>query len=307
MSTLRSYAPIGLGLGVALLLAGCGGTTTPAAAAATTPTAAASGAPRPAATRGAGGGGVSGTIAYVSGQLMQVQDSSMQTAVAWTGTTTIEKEAAGTLADVVAGKCVVATSFSAAARSGTATAAPTPEPTVDPNAPATRVVVTDPVNGTCQVGGGAGGFAGRTSGQAPTGQGGTVPSGRPSGAATGGFGARALGLHTGLVTGVSGDTVSIQTTAQGGTHSTATFTVDSTTAYTTTVKADAGAIVVGQCAAAFGPSDSSGQVTATTITVSAPVSGTCSSFAAGRAGAGFAGRGNRSGTGATGTQGGSNA
>jgi hypothetical protein len=302
MSPLRTSAPIGLGLGLALLLAGCGGgTTTPQAAGATGNAAAPSSAPQPARTPGAGGGGVSGTIAYVSGQLMQVQDTSMQSAVTWTGTTTISKETAGTLADVTAGRCVVATSFTATqGGTGTSTAAPTVQPTVDPNAPATRVIVTDPVNGACQVGGFGGGGA-------PTGQARGVPTARPSGGA-GGFGAaRAAGIHTGLVTGVAGDTVSIQTTGQNGTKGTATFTVGSATTYTTTVKADASAIVVGQCASAFGPADTSGQVTATSITVSAPVNGTCTSFSANRAG-GFGGR-NRggAGTGSTGTQGGSNA
>lgn len=309
MSPLRTYAPLGLGLGVVLLLAGCGGGTTPQAAA-TTPAPAATGAPRPAATPGADGGGVSGTIAYVSGQLMQVQDTSMQTAVGWTASTTIEKETAGTLADVTTGSCVVATSFTAGTAAG-ASAAPTAVPTVDPNAPATRVVVTQPVDGTCRaaaVGGAFGGGA-RTPGQEPSGAAGQ-PRTRPSGAPTGGFagGARAFGIHTGLVTGVSGDTVSIQTTGQGGATSTATFTVGASTTYTTTVKADAGAIVVGQCAAAFGPSDSSGTVAATSITVSAPTNGQCSSFSATRAGGGFAGRGgSRGGTGTGTTQGGSNA
>lgn len=310
MSTLRTYAPLGLGLGLALLLAGCGGGTTSSQAAATQPAPAASAAPQPARTPGAGGGGVSGTIAYVSGQLMQVQGGSMQTAVAWTGTTTISKETAGTLADVRVGSCVVATSFTLGT-GGTSTAAPTAQPTVDPNAPATRVIVTPSVDGTCRIGalGGSGGgaFTGRTPGQAPSG----MPTARPSGSASGGFGAaRAAGIHTGLVTGVSGDTVSIRTTGQNGTAGTATFTVDGATTYTTTVKADAAAIVVGQCATAFGPSDTSGQVNATSITVSAPVDGTCPSFSANRGGNGF-GRtgGTRSGNGSTGTstQGGSNA
>ena len=237
----------------------------------------------------------------------------MQTAVGWTASTTIEKETAGTLADVTAGSCVVATSFTAGTAGTGASAAPTAVPTADSNAPVTRVVVTQPVDGTCRaaaVGGAFGGGA-RTPGQEPSGAA-SQPRTRPSGAPAGGFagGARAIGFHTGLVTGVSGDTVSIQTTGQGGATSTATFTVGASTTYTTTVKADASAIVVGQCAAAFGPSDSSGTVTATSITVSAPTNGQCSSFSVTRAGGGFAGRGgSRGGTGAgaTGTQGGSNA
>jgi hypothetical protein len=330
MPTLRTAAPLGLGLGiVAILLAGCsGGGATPNAAA-TTPAAAATGAPQPAGTQDPARGGVSGTIAYVSGQLMQVQDTSMQTAVTWTGTTTITKEQAGALTDVVAGKCVVATAIpvGTGGAGGTSTAAPTAQPTVDPNAPVTRVIITDPVSGKCTVGAftGGGGFTGRTPGQAPSGSadGQGRPSGAPSGFPTGGAGfggggARAFGVHNGLVTAVSGDTVTVQTTAQNGTESSSTFTVDSTTTYTTTVTSDASAIVVGQCAAVFGPSDNTGKVTATSITVSAPTNGKCSSFSTNRAGGGFAGRGGNSGTGtrnrggnggsgSTSTQGGSNA
>jgi hypothetical protein len=313
MPTLRTYAPLGLGLGIALLLTGCGGGggATPSAAA-TSPAAAAQGAPAPAGTQDPTRGGVSGTIAYVSGQLMQVQDTSMQTAVTWTGTTTFSKQAAGTLADVAAGKCVVATSFTVGT-GGTSTAAPTAQPTVDPNAPATRVIITDPVSGKCTGIGGFGGGTGRTPGQQPSG----APTARPSGAPTGGFGGGARGfggVHDGLVTGVSGDTVSLQTTAQDGTQSTSTFTVDASTTYTKTVTADQSAIVVGQCAAVFGPSDNSGKVTATSITVSAPTNGQCSSFGTNRAGNGFAGRGGTGGGrtrggngGSTSTQGGSNA
>ena len=49
------------------------------------------------------------------------------------------------------------------------------------------------------------------------------------------------------------------------------------TTYTRTVAADASAIVVGQCATARGEADDSGKVTATSITVSAPTDGECSS------------------------------
>ena len=127
-----------LGAVVALTLAGCGGATakaaTPAAAA---PSASAS------ARAGAGTqqdrGGVRGTIAAVTGQVMQLQDASSQTAVEWTSSTTITKQVAGTLADVTDGVCVLATT----AGSGTATASA--------SGAATSVTITQPVNGACTV------------------------------------------------------------------------------------------------------------------------------------------------------------
>ena len=321
MTRIRTLAPLsGVGLGLVLLLAGCsgGGTTNPPAG---TPSAGASaapsGAPQPETTPGARANpGVSGTIAYVSGQLMQVQDSSMQTAVAWTSATTFRTEVSGTLADVTAGECVVASGALTGVTGSTA--APTPSAT------AVRVTITEPVDGKCAAGmfGGAGGFPGGRPTAMPGGDGG-MPEGRPtdlpSGIPTGGsFGndSRAFGARTaGLVTAVDGSTITVQVTGQDGTTTTATATVDASTTYTKTVAADASAVVVGQCASAFGTADSSGKVTATSVTVSAPVDGTCSSLATGRAGSGLtgsrtggSGQGYRNhGTGSTGTTGGTNA
>ncbi len=323
MSHLRTLAPLGFGLGLALVLAGCsgGGTTNePAAAATGVPSDGASAAPAPEGTAGTRTNpGVSGKIAYVSGQLMQVQDSDSQTAVAWGDTTTITSQVSGTLADVVAGVCITATS-AATTTDGTSTAAPSADATA--SGPATQVAITDPVDGACTTTGfggsggfpGGGTFSGGTPGQMPSGmatampggdggQGGQVPGDLPSGFPTDGTfggGARAFGARTsGLVTAVDASTITVQTTAQDGTTSTATATVDASTTYTKTVTADASAIVVGQCASAFGESDSSGKITATSITVSAPTDGTCSSFGTGR-GTGL--MGSRSGSGGEGSR-----
>lgn len=276
-----------LGAVVVLTLAACGGGSGTTKAQAAAPAASASAGAR--AGTGAAQqdrGGVRGTIAAVTGQLMQLQDTSSQTAVAWTSSTTITAQVAGTLADVKPGVCVLATTV----RSGTATASA--------SGAATSVTVSEPVNGACTAGfgGGAGGVPG---GGMPSG----MPTGapgdgtRPSGAPTGGTGGFARPVD-GLVTAVSGDTITVQTTtgtSGTATTGTATVTVDSATTYRTTKPADATAIVVGQCATARGQADSSGKVTATSIVVSAPTNGTCVT-----ANRGFGG--NRSGQGQTGQQ-----
>lgn len=257
-----------LGAVVVLTLAACGGGSGTAKAQAAAPAASAS-----AGTRSGSGtnqqdrGGVRGTIAAVTGQVMQLQDTSSQTAVEWTSSTTITQQVAGTLADVTAGVCVLATT----ATSGTATASA--------SGAATSVTITQPVNGACTTG-----FAGATGGT------GAPRSGMPSGAPTGapGYGTRPSGAPTGggsfvrpvdgLVTAVSGDTITVQTTtgtSGTATTGTATVKVDSATTYRTTKAADASAIVVGQCATARGQADSSGKVAATSIVVSAPTNGTC--------------------------------
>lgn len=271
----RAWA-LPLGAVVVLTLAACGGGAANAKAPAAPAASASAGA-----RSGSGGGaaqqdrgGVRGTIAAVTGQVMQLQDTSSQTAVAWTSSTVISQQVAGSLADVTPGVCILATTAS----SGTATAST--------SGAATFVTITQPVNGAC-----AAGFGG-AAGAAP---GGGMPTGaprsgaRPSGAPTGGAGGFARPVD-GLVTAVSGSTITVQTTTRaagtsgtatpgtaspGTTTGTATVTVDSATTYRTTKTADASVIVVGQCATARGQADTSGKVTATSIVVSPPTNGTC--------------------------------
>lgn len=121
--------------GFALTACGAGAstpTTTPAVATATRT-----------AGPGPGGGqripGVSGLIAAVDGTTMQVQSSTKQTAVGWTATTSVARTAAGTLADIVAGSCVVVRSASS---DGSA-------PDAGGGVTATSVQVSAAVNGAC--------------------------------------------------------------------------------------------------------------------------------------------------------------
>ncbi len=288
MTRTRWLVPVAL----ALVLAGCssGGDSTPAPAPSTS-----AGDPPAAAGQRPGGGGTSGLIAYVSGQLMQVQTDDMQTAVTWTDATEITAQVPASLADVVPGVCVTATRSVAAGSSD-----------AGEDAPVAQVAITQPVDGECGLTFGPMGGAGWDSDDLPSG----FPTDRPEGFPTdlpegarpggmptdmptdmpmpgdmpdgmpgdmpgdmpgGGFG----GVTAGLVTTVSGSTITVETTERDGTSSTATVTVDDATAYTTTAASDAGAIVVGQCVLARGEADSTGTVTATTLVVSAPTDGEC--------------------------------
>lgn len=95
------------------------------------------------------------------------------------------------------------------------------------------------------------------------------------------------GLTAGLVTEVSGSTITVESTgiptgdddgtAAGGDATTTTVTVDDATAYTTTAATDASAIAVGLCVLAQGEADDSGQVAATSLTLSEPGDDGCTS------------------------------
>jgi hypothetical protein len=242
-------------------------------------TACSAAAPTSAPTRAAGTGaptggggqrpGVSGTIAAASDGLLQVQSTSTQTAVSYTSSTTIRQQVTGTLADVTAGVCIVATS----AASGS---------------PATSVRISPSTDGGC-----AGGFGGRGGGASA----GPRPTARPtpdaSHRAGGGAGAGRFSgaFATGVVSQVSGDTITLQS-AQG---SDSTVTVGSSTVFTTTQTATASALAVGQCVTAQGTADQSGGFAATALTVSAPVGGTCTGgFGGGRRGGGSSSAGGAS-------------
>ncbi|WP_315096433.1 DUF5666 domain-containing protein [uncultured Cellulomonas sp.] len=256
-----------------LVLAGCSAGTSEAAAPATTaaPQERSGGDQPP-----GGGGGASGEIASVSGSVMQVRSTDAQTAVTWTDATTFSATVAGTLADVTVGSCVVAMSEVTSDDTSSAVEA-------------TSILLTQPADdGTCTGGFGGGGPGGgdRPDGaptdlpsmQAPDGAPTDLPSGAPDGARMLGGGA------SGTVTAIDGSTLTVGTT---GDATSRTVTVTDATTYTTTVTADASAIVVGQCASARGDADDSGEVTATSITISAPTDGECSAGMVG--GRGFPG------------------
>ncbi|HEY7988414.1 MAG TPA: hypothetical protein VIE19_04285, partial [Lapillicoccus sp.] len=215
-AAVRALPYAGIALLTALALAACG----PASASGGSGAPAAGSTPAPTGTAGAGGAagqrqpGVNGLVAAVNGSTMQVQTRTDQTAVTWSDATTFTTVAAAALTDVTVGSCVTVLE---PATSGTATGSAGSAPATQVTA--ASVEVRPATNGECAAGfGGAGGGApgGPGAGAAPPAG---APTGAPTGTATNGtggrggadFGRRAV---AGLVTAVSGDTITVQATTR---------------------------------------------------------------------------------------------
>jgi hypothetical protein len=262
------------------LLAACGSNSgSPAAQASNpAPTQAQSQAPNSGGQGGTGAfPGASGLIAAASPGTLQVQSATAQNTVVYTAATTFTAVTAG---HVAAGDCVIVTGTPAAGSTKALTA--------------TSARITAKVNGTCPTTGAGGGLGGGGSAR------------RPTGAPTGGSAARrAFASATGTVSSVSGSTILVTGVLRNGpgatgsttpaSPSTITVTLSSTAAVTQTVPATSAAAVVGQCARAIGPADSTGTITAKSITISKPGPTGCN--------AGFGGRGTGAGANSTGSTG----
>jgi hypothetical protein len=258
------------------LLAACGNSSLAPAAQATNP--ATSPAPGPGAQARTGTfPGASGLIADASPGTLQVQSTTSQTTVVYTAATKFTKITAG---HVVAGDCVTVSGAPATSSAQGLTA--------------TSVRIVAKVNGTCPTAGtGPGGFGGR----------GAFPQ-RPSGTPSNGAGQRrAFASATGTVSSAAGSTILLQGALRNGAsapdNATApaptaiTVTLGASTTVTQTVPATSAAAVVGQCASAIGTANSTGTISARSITVSSPGPNGCQS--------GFGGRFNGNGNGGTGT------
>lgn len=295
LSNLKRVAPAPV-LALAVLAAACGGGTTTAAA----NTSSAGGAPASGSSGGANGTsnappGVSGTVAAVNGTSLEVQGPSGQVTVNVTGSTVIIQTVAATATDLAVGQCVSAT--------GTKSSS---------GAVAARAVTINEIasaNGTCagRFGRGGGFGAGRFRGGARAGgaAGGSAAGNTTRSTLSAAQRARFanLGISTGKVTTISGNTVDVQVppppTTTTGASSPATnrrritpagsFTFNSSTTFTKTESATASTLAVNQCVTAFGSSNSTGAVTATRIAIRPPVNGSCSTGRGG--GRGFFGRG----------------
>ncbi|MCW2752425.1 MAG: hypothetical protein JWR83_3535 [Aeromicrobium sp.] len=257
ISSRRILSSTALVVTIGLGLAACGGSS-PAA------TGGAEGG-QPTAAQGAGGGrtpGGSGEVTDVSGSTAQVQSQTAQVAVTWTGSTTFTQQVSVKAAAVTVGSCAVVTSSA----TGTTTTDPVQ---------ASTVRITPATNGSCTAGFGGGG--GR-----PQGQGGTPPTGRPSGAPGGAGGRGGFGGGTfGKVTAVSSTGFTVESqgrpTSSGTTGTTTSVSVvtSASTKYTSTEKASSSAVKVGRCVTSQGQADSTGAITATSIAVTDPVNGQC--------------------------------
>lgn len=259
---------------LAALLAGCG------SASGTTASGSAGKAPAGSSGRAARAGfrgGLAGAIGSVGGGSFTVTPRSGGTAtVDWTGNTTFTKTASGTLADVTVGSCVSVVEASGSdASTGSVDAA--------------VVRITPEMNGSCARGSGA--FPGGA-GRFPRGSGSRPSGGAGSGGQGGGFARMTL---FGSVASVSPSSFVVTVTTPGTSGSSAGTTttavdVSGSTTYALTTAASAADLSVGECAAVFSgvrPAAASGSaapsrapvtgpVTAVSVTLSAPVDGSCS-------------------------------
>ncbi len=263
---------------LALALAACGSSsasvTATTVAPATAGTAPGAGAARP---------GASGTIAAITGQSLEVQNPRTgQTTVTYTVATVFRQTVAGSLAQVSVGSCI--TAFGTPPATG-ATGSTTSTPPFGAPVTATRVTVAPPTNGSCT----------RTGpGGAPR----TGTGGAPGAPGTGGFRRRAgttprFSAVFGQVTAVAGALITVTATdpATGATAALA-VTTTSSTSFTVEEAAAPSDLAVGKCAQAFGTADTTGAITARSISISSPGPNGCTGgFGGGTGGFGGGGTG----------------
>lgn len=221
--------------------------------------------------------GASGKIAAKSGKTLQVQGPDSQTAVSYTGSTTITQQVTASLAAVKVGTCVMVEPV----RGGSSSASDSGSSTVA----AASVSIIAKTNGSCDTQ--RGGFrraGGRPPGMA-SGRPSGVPSDMPSGGRSAGPGGRGgfVGFGAfGEVTAVTADGFTVKSTrprrsGDSGQSSTTyvSVTVSKSTTVTSTKTASPAALKVGQCVTATGKTDDTGAVTAQRIAVTSSVDGQC--------------------------------
>jgi hypothetical protein len=212
----------------------------------------------PSASGRAGAAGTAGQLVQVSGTKLTLSTTNGDVAVVYTSATVITTTSTGSPGDIVTGTCV------AIVGQKDSTGAVT----------ATTVRLSRPVNGSCAVArpGGAGG--------SPR----AFPSGgaRPSGAPAPNPNAAVI---SGMVTAVSGDTVTVRTLA-GATSSAMVPTTLSVTESSPATPAD---LTLNSCLRAVGRKDAQGVVQATALTIQPPNSSGSCTFTGGGGGFGFGG------------------
>ncbi len=261
--------------------------------------------------------GASGLVATLTPPSMEVQNTSTssQVTVSWTSSTTFTQTTAVALGAVAVGDCVTATGTPAS-----------PGSTTGPVTARSVTIIQPDSSGNCTLGGAGGSGGGGAGGPAGGGRfgggaGGANPGSAPGGGGTAGGGsAAAVGIAFGKVTSVSstgfvvdgslrsgfggrrptGTTTSTSAPTTTTTLPPVSITVDttSTTTFSQTGPATATALAVGLCVTAIGPADSTGAVTATSISIRPATNGSCFGGFGGRGG--FGGPGPAAGTGGTG-------
>jgi hypothetical protein len=243
----------------AIAVAGCGSASASTGAASTpTPSAAARGL----------GGGTAGQLVQLNGSNLTLSTTTGDISVAFTSATIITTTSTGSPGDIVAGTCVVI------AGQKDATGAVT----------ATTVRLSQPIAGSCAPGRPVGTGGGGTPRAFPSG--GARPSGAPALNPNAAF-------VSGMVTTVTGTSVTVRTTA-GVTSS---VTVPTTLSVTESSVATSADLTVDSCVRAVGRKNAQGVVQATALTIQpANSSGSCTfgggggfGFGGGRGGGGGGG------------------
>lgn len=293
------YVAFPTAVGLSIVLTACGGSTKAATSSSTTGISA-NGSGSTAPPTAGHGPAAAGQVASVSGSSMEVQsETDGQETVIWTSSTTFDATKEVTASALTAGDCATV--------SGT---------TSNGVISARTIAITGPSSsGTCTVGGfgigGPGGFGGQRPPSSSSGSTGSTPNGpapgasAPSGSAPTGFGD--ISIAIGKVTAVSGDTLTIsgysltgRSSKRGSSPSTTVpgtktikVTLASSTTYTERSKGSSSDLAVGKCVSADGSTASTGTVTATSVSITPAIDGTCST------GTGFARGGPAAGDGTT--------
>ena len=212
--------------------------------------------------------GAAGTVAAVSASDIQVQNPRTgQVRVSFTPATSFTKTVPATTGDLVVGDCALAT--------GAPQSAGTPQATGDPTAPliATSVLISPATaDGACSPGG-FGGPRGPRGGGGPAGAAPPRSPNRPDGGSRG-----RGGTVLGKITSVSGSGFVVQL---GPSNTTRSVVTTQTTAFSKTVTTDKSGLAVGQCVTAVGPSDDTGTVAASSISIRQPGPNGCQGRAGG--------------------------
>ncbi len=210
--------------------------------------------------------GGAGKVAAVSGRTAQVQGGGAQVAVTWTAKTLFTQEVAARASDLKVGDCVLAMP-----KMDSSSASASPSSTVA----AASVRISPAVGGSCTNGfrgpGGPGGPVRDQAGTPPS-----PPAGDEGGPRSGGPTRRGAFGAVGKVTAVRGTGFTVESTRPGSSAtSTVTVSTSAATTWTRSVKAASKDVKVGRCVASVGKPDSTGAITATSMTVSQPVDGRC--------------------------------
>lgn len=264
----RSLGAAAAALATAAVLAACGGGSSGGSSGgASHPASSAAAAGGDRGGFGAGGGqfpGAFGIAAAVTPGRIEVQNPSTgQTTVTYSGTTSFTRTATVSESAIAAGSCITAVAAGGSSSGPPAGSART--------ITATTVVISRPLNGSCDR------FAG--AGRPPR----PRPSGTPSRsrAPGAGFGSAV----SGTVTSVTGPTIDVRTLdRQSGATVTDTVDVDSATTYTEAVAASPADLKVGVCVQATGSADQTGTISAERIGISPSVNGSCTTGLGGRGG-----------------------